>query len=218
MGTGKPSQVHCGVSEPSQVPLYNIALSQQEAPLLSCCLYETEQYSFQSGVKRWQITESQNGWGWKAPLEAICSTPTPLKQGQLQPLVQDHVQTVFVYLIGQRLHSLFGKLVSVLGQSHSEESFPDIRGNLRYFIWWLLSLAFSLGMNEESLVLLCPLPSGSFVHWWHCCPWAFSSPGWMDPALSEQRGSKQANNLCDPLLDSVQSWEDSVLPGLCIDQ
>lgn len=148
-------------------------------------------YSFHSGVKRWEITESQNDWGRKAPLEVICSTPTPLKQGQLQPHVQGHVQTGLVSLLGQRLQSLFGKLVSVLGQSHSDEGFPDIRGHLIYFIWWLLSLAFSLDMNEENLALLCPLPSGYFVHSWHHCPWVFSrlkSPSPLN--LSEQRGSK----------------------------
>lgn len=39
-------------------------------------------------------------------------------------------------------------------------------------------------MNKESLVLLFPLPSGSFAHWWHRCPWVLPSPSWRIPALS----------------------------------
>lgn len=59
-----------------------------------------------------RITE----WQRKEPLEVIWSTPIPLKQGQIQQLVQDNVQAVFVYLLGQRLRSLFGEFVPVLGQ------------------------------------------------------------------------------------------------------
>lgn len=82
----------------------------------------------------------------KGTSEVIWSTPIPLKQGQIQPLVQDNVQTVFVYLLGQRLRSLFGEFVSVLGQSHSEEGFPDIRGNLMFH---LVIIVFGLLSGHE---------------------------------------------------------------------
>ena len=36
-----------------------------------------------------RITEVQNGWGWKGPLE--------VKQGHLEPDAQNHVQTAFDY-------------------------------------------------------------------------------------------------------------------------
>lgn len=40
------------------------------------------------------IMEPQDGWGWRGP---------PPKQGHLQPIAQDHIQTAFDYLQGQRL-------------------------------------------------------------------------------------------------------------------
>lgn len=50
------------------------------------------------------------------------SCPNPqLKQGHLQPVAQDCVQTFFEYLWGWRLHSLTGWAVAMLGQSQSEK-------------------------------------------------------------------------------------------------
>ena len=50
-----------------------------------------------------------------------------LKQGHLELVAQDHVQTVFEYLQGWRLHNLSGKPVPVLSHSQSEKVFPDIQ-------------------------------------------------------------------------------------------
>jgi len=59
------------------------------------------------------------------------SGPTPLiKQGHLEPVVQDHVQTGFEYLQGWRLHSLSGKPVLVLLVKKCSLRF---RGNLLCF-------------------------------------------------------------------------------------
>lgn len=60
--------------------------------------------------------------------------------------MQNHVQTVFVHLLEWRLCSLFGKLVSVLGEFHSEEGFPDIRGNLMFY---LVIIIFGLLTGHE---------------------------------------------------------------------
>ena len=35
------------------------------------------------------VTDSQSGWGWKGPLEVICSNPL-LKQGHPELLAQDY--------------------------------------------------------------------------------------------------------------------------------
>lgn len=40
------------------------------------------------------VTQLQDGWGWKGPLETIWSNPR-LKQGHLEPVAQVHVQVAF---------------------------------------------------------------------------------------------------------------------------
>lgn len=55
--------------------------------------------------------ESQNGWGWKEPLE--------VKQSYLEPVAQNHVEKTFEYLQGWRLHSLTEQPVWVLHHPHS---------------------------------------------------------------------------------------------------
>lgn len=49
-------------------------------------------------------TESQNGRGWKGPLEITQSNP-PAKQGHLEHIAQDGIQVGFDYL-QRRLHNL----------------------------------------------------------------------------------------------------------------
>ena len=55
------------------------------------------------------------------------SDPTLLlKQSQLEPVAQDHVQAAFEYLQGWRLHNLPEQPVPVLGHPHSAKVFPDV--------------------------------------------------------------------------------------------
>jgi len=55
------------------------------------------------------------------------SGPKPLlKQGHLQPVVQDCIQITFDYLQGWRLHNLPGQPVPLLSHPHSGEVFPDV--------------------------------------------------------------------------------------------
>ncbi|KAK4806816.1 hypothetical protein QYF61_005612 [Mycteria americana] len=55
-----------------------------------------------------------------------CTTPL-LKQGYLEPVAQDHVQTAFEYLQGGRLHNLSGQPFPVLSHPHSQKVFPDVQ-------------------------------------------------------------------------------------------
>lgn len=71
------------------------------------------------------ITESENGWGWKGPLEIIWSNPL-LKQVPLEEVVQDHVLVGFEYL-QRRSHNLSGQLASVFSHPHRKEVLPHIR-------------------------------------------------------------------------------------------
>jgi len=56
------------------------------------------------------------------------SCPTPvLKQGHLEPVVQDSVQLAFKYLQGWRLHNPSGQPLPLLSHPHSEKVFPDVQ-------------------------------------------------------------------------------------------
>lgn len=48
-----------------------------------------------------------------------------LKQGDLEPVAHDHVQTAFECLQRWRVHSLSGQRVALLSHSRSEKVFPD---------------------------------------------------------------------------------------------
>jgi len=51
------------------------------------------------------------------------SGPSPLlKQGHLEPIAQDHVQTSSEYLQIGRLHNTSRKSVPVLGHTHTEKN------------------------------------------------------------------------------------------------
>lgn len=53
------------------------------------------------------------------------SGPMPLlKQGHLEQITQDHVQTAFEGLCGRRLHDLFGQPGRVLNHLNRKEVFP----------------------------------------------------------------------------------------------
>jgi len=52
-----------------------------------------------------QITESQNGRGWKGPLWVTQPNPLP-KQGHPEPAAQHRVQAGLEYLQRRRLHNL----------------------------------------------------------------------------------------------------------------
>lgn len=64
--------------------------------------------------EKW-VTEQENVWGWKGPPEVIWFTPL-LKQGPLEHVPQDQVQTGSEYLQGGRLHNIFGQPVPGLSR------------------------------------------------------------------------------------------------------
>jgi len=101
----------------------------------------------------YRITESQDGWGWKGPLDLsgpICL----LKRGHLELVDQELVWTAFEYLQGWRLHHLSAQLVSVLSPPHSNKMFPDAQEEPPVF--QLVPIAFDL------VTLHCTLPSGMY--------------------------------------------------------
>lgn len=71
------------------------------------------------------LTEPQNVWDWKGPLEVIWST-TQLKQGHLEQVAQGHVQMAFESLQGWRSHNLSGP-VPVLSYPHTDKMFLDVQ-------------------------------------------------------------------------------------------
>jgi len=143
----------------------------------------------------------------------IWSTP-PLKQGHLEQAVQDHVQAVFEYLQGWRLHHLPGQPVPVLGHSHSEKVFPDVqreppvflRGNLLCFSLCPLPLVLSLGTTEKYLSL-----SSLHSPFRYLCTLIRSSLRLLQAEQSQLPQPfimgemlQSLNHLCGPLLDSLQ--------------
>jgi len=62
-------------------------------------------------------------WRSSAPASQI-------EHGCLDPVAQDHVQTAFQYLQGERLHNLSGQPVPGLSHPRSKEVLPDVQRNL----------------------------------------------------------------------------------------
>jgi len=55
------------------------------------------------------------------------SGPTPLlKQGRIELVAQEHVQSAFEYRQERRLHNLAGQPVPVFGHPQSDKMFPDV--------------------------------------------------------------------------------------------
>ena len=88
------------------------------------------------------------------------SATLPLKQGHLQPVVQDHVQRAFNYLQGWRLHNLSGHPVPVLGHLHSEKGFLDIQREPPVFQFLLIASGPVTGHHwkEPGSVTFSPSP------------------------------------------------------------
>ena len=60
----------------------------------------------------------------------VCRSSGPttlLKQGHLDLVTQDHVQTAFEYLQGWRLRNLSGQRVPALSHPDSKKVFPDVQ-------------------------------------------------------------------------------------------
>ena len=55
-----------------------------------------------------------------------CLAPL-LKQGHLELVAQDHVQMVFEYLQGGRLHNPSGQPLPALSHPHRKKVFPDVQ-------------------------------------------------------------------------------------------
>jgi len=80
------------------------------------------------------------------------SHPTRLlKEGRIEPIAQDHVQTAFEYLQGGRLTTSLGNLCQCLVTLTVKECFLMCGWNLLHFSWCPLPLALSLGKTKESL-------------------------------------------------------------------
>jgi len=77
-----------------------------------------------------QITESQNGRGWKGPLWVTQSNPLP-KQGHPEQAAQELVQVGLEYLQRRRLHNLPGQPGPVLCHPQREEVLPHLQLELR---------------------------------------------------------------------------------------
>lgn len=110
-----------------------------------------------------QVTELQNGWSWKGPLQVTWSHPL-LKQGCLEPVFQDSVQMAFEHLQGWGFHSLPGQSVPVLGHS---QSFLMFRWSLLCFHLCPLPLILSLKiawLMETNYSSCIPLLSSIAFH------------------------------------------------------
>ena len=75
------------------------------------------------------FTESQNGRGWKGPLEITQSNPLP-KQGHPEQAAEDLVQAGLEYLQRRRLHNLPGQPVPGLRHPPREEVLPPVQTEL----------------------------------------------------------------------------------------
>jgi len=78
---------------------------------------------------RMEITESQNGQGWKGPLWVTQSNALP-KLGHPEPAAQHRVQAGLEYLQRRRLHNLPGQPVPGLRHPQSEEVLPHVQTEL----------------------------------------------------------------------------------------
>ncbi|KAK4828375.1 hypothetical protein QYF61_026113 [Mycteria americana] len=121
--------------------------------------------------------------------------PTPLlKQGHLEPVAQDRVQTAFEYLQGWRLHKLPGQSVPLLSQPHSKKVFPDVQREPPVFSLCPLPLVLSLGTMEKSLA-----PSSlhrPFRPWILCIPDSKTLRVDLEPLLAlSARGSSRRISL-----------------------
>ena len=101
-------------------------------------------------LKSLLLTESQNGRGWKGPLEIILSNPL-LEQPLLEQGAQDCVQTGFECPQGRRLHSLPGQPVPLLWHPHRNGVFSHVFSwNFLCFNLRPLPLVLPLGTIEKS--------------------------------------------------------------------
>jgi len=87
---------------------------------------------------------------------AFCPSPL-LKQGQLQPIAQDHLQVAFGYLQGWRLHHLSGQPMPVLSHPHFEEVFPGALMEPAVFQFVPVASGPVPGQPPKR-AWLCPLP------------------------------------------------------------
>ena len=83
-----------------------------------------------------------------------------LKQGRLELVAQDHVQTAFEYLQGWPLHDLPGQAVPVLSHLHGEKVFPDVQGEPPLF-----QSCHWAPLRRAWLRPLCTVPSGISMRW-----------------------------------------------------
>ena len=81
------------------------------------------------------ITETQNCWGWKGPLEIIQSN-APAKAGSLDQAAQVGIQVGLKCLQRRRLHYISGQPVPVLCHPYCEEVLTHIYHNFLCFSLW----------------------------------------------------------------------------------
>lgn len=80
------------------------------------------------------------------------SGPIPLlKQGNLQPAAQDHIQTAFDSFQHGRLHNISAQPVPLLSPLTVKQFFLMFRGNILCFSLCQLPLVLSLGTTEKNL-------------------------------------------------------------------
>lgn len=121
-----------------------------------------------------EITESQNSWGWKRPLEVIGSKP-PAQAGTLRAACPGTCPDDF--WISPRMETPQHSWVTGLGHLHSEKFSQCSDGT---FCLGPLPLVLSPANTEKSLAPPSLHPPFRYVYA-HC---AFSSLGWMLSSLS----------------------------------
>lgn len=78
------------------------------------------------------------------------SATTPVKQGRLADVAQDHIQVGFEYFQRRRLHNLFGQPVPALCHPYSKEVSSHIQPKLP--VCQCVPIVLLLGTTEKSLV------------------------------------------------------------------
>ena len=113
------------------------------------------------------ITESQNGWGWKGPLEVIWSN-TPAQAGPPRSACLGPSPGHF--WISPRMQTQL-PLWATCACAHSpSQCFPMFRGNLLCFSLCPLPLVLLLGATEKSLVPSSLHPLFRYLHTLIRCP------------------------------------------------
>lgn len=146
-------------------------------------------------------------------LWTLSGPTTLLKEGHLQPVAQDCIRAASESLQGWRLHVLSRQPEPVLNHSHRKEAFPDVQREPSVFQFVPPASSPATGHHCKEPSSLIFIPSMRCSCKSKISPWAFPSPGWTDPALSDFPHMKNTPNHESTVL-IVSKETEKFPPGL----